>query len=407
MSLWRQSILTWMGALVAAGLAFATQVCLARHLSPEIFGKVSNGYAISVLVATFGFQGVGEVILRRGKAISPVSCFRSAMIFIAVALSAATIWIGVSDEGRNSTGLMLAFIPFTLIQGGVIAGMIGFQLRGHRFGIAGWPVGFQAGRLIIVLGIVLVGGSAIAIPIGWAVVMIPMAWLGFQVLYHPRPEGEDRTRGTSSTGHITRSALPFATTRVLEFAEVQLAVILAVAFLGPGAGGLVAVTLTVIQGLLLLPISVFQRLLRARLHEWGETDRPRLIKVALTGTGLMFLAGVIFSLAIRPFSQWIVVQAFGSDFQDAGAFLATTLLILPIWFASITINAALVTPRDAALRTFSQGIGIAMLALVVSFGQSQASLNGILAGLALCQTVLLVSGLVILLTGRRPTSTVR
>ena len=48
-----------------------------------------------------------------------------------------------------------------------------------------------------------------------------------------------------------------------------------------------------------------------------------------------------------------------------------------------------------------------MLALVVSFGQSQASLNGILAGLALCQTVLLVSGLVILLTGRRPTSTVR
>ena len=64
MTVWRQSGTVWLGAVAAAGLALLTQILLARNLDDETFGALSNAYAIAILVATFAFQGLGEVALR-------------------------------------------------------------------------------------------------------------------------------------------------------------------------------------------------------------------------------------------------------------------------------------------------------------------------------------------------------
>ena len=60
MTVWRQSGLVWLGALIAAGMALLTQVLLARHFDTEVFGAISYAYAMAILISTFGFQGIAR-----------------------------------------------------------------------------------------------------------------------------------------------------------------------------------------------------------------------------------------------------------------------------------------------------------------------------------------------------------
>ena len=115
----------------------------------------------------------------------------------------------------------------------------------------------------------------------------------------------------------------------------------------------------------------------------------------------MAIAGTILMLAGRPFAETVLTLIFGSGFAPAADALSSILLLLPIWFASIAVNAALVTSRDVTLRSGFQAVGVGVLAMAAFFSRDTESLNGIVAGVGLCQTLLLVSGIVILLTGRR------
>ena len=398
MTLWRQSGTVWFGAIAAAGLALLTQILLARNLDDETFGALSNAYAIAMLVATFAFQGLGEVALRNLAAIDVGRCVAAAGSLLLVGLIASTVWTSWTGEAGSTPGLLLAFVPFVIVHAGLTAGMISFQLDRRNIGIAFWPAGFQATRLAVVGLVVVAGGAVIAVPIGWFAALTPLAWIGLRRLRAAKAR-TDRVATTSTAG-LLRAALPFSATRLLEFAEIQLPVVLAMPLLGAAETGRIAACLAIVQGLLLLPISIFQRLLRARFHDWSRADPATLRRTGLLGATAMAIAGAALGLAIRPFASTILGAVFGGPFTAATGFLESMLWLLPIWFASIAINATLVSPRLADLRFGCQAVGIVILVGGSFFGGSGT--DGIVTGMFASQTFLLLSGILLVTVWRSP-----
>ena len=398
MTVWRQSGLVWFGALIAAGMALLTQILLARHFDTALFGALSYAYAIAILISTFAFQGIGEVAIRHQGRLDPRHCLRSAAGLFAVATLGALAWILAVENPETKPVLLGSFLPFAVVQIGLIAGMIAFQIDRKTIGIALWPVGFQSVRLTVVIGIVLLGGAAITVPIGWTIALVPLAIFGLRRL---RRAGDWRIREDEAPRvSITRSAVPFSATRLLEFAELQMPIVLAMPLLGAAETGRITASLAIIQGLLLLPIAIFQRLLRPRFHEWARDDPGRLRRSALIGTGSMLAIGAGLGLLARPFAPEILARLFGPEFATAASFLDSILLLLPIWFASIAINATLVSRRLADLRLGTQVVGVAILVMTPLIMGPSLGTSGIIWGMVGSQCFLLVSGVTLLFFGQ-------
>lgn len=400
MTVWRQSGTVWLGAVAAAGLALLTQILLARNLDDETFGALSNAYAIAILVATFAFQGLGEVALRNLAVVDLGRCVVAAGFLLTIALAAGIAWTGWTGEAGSTPGLLLAFIPFVVVQAGLTAGMISFQLERRNLGIAAWPAGFQTARLAVVGLVIVTGAAAVAVPIGWFVALTPLAWIGLRRLHAAKLRADLEEQATAIPG-LVRAALPFSATRLLEFAEIQLPVVLAMPLLGAAETGRIAACLAIVTGLLLLPISIFQRLLRAGFHDWARDDPAQLRRAGLLGAAAMAVAGAGLGLAIRPFASTILGSVFGEQFTDATGFLESMMVLLPIWFASIAINATLVSPRLADLRFGCQAVGVAILVGGSWFGGPGT--DGIVTGMFASQIFLLGSG-ILLATIRRPSA---
>ena len=394
MTVWRQSGLVWFGALIAAGMALLTQILLARHFDTALFGALSYAYAIAILISTFAFQGIGEVAIRHQGRLDPRHCLRSAAGLFAVATLGALAWILAVGNPETKPVLLGSFLPFAVVQIGLIAGMIAFQIDRKTIGIALWPVGFQSVRLTVVIGIVLLGGAAITVPIGWTIALVPLAIFGLRRL---RRAGDWRIREDEAPRvSITRSAVPFSATRLLEFAELQMPIVLAMPLLGAAETGRITASLAIIQGLLLLPIAIFQRLLRPRFHEWARDDPGRLRRSALIGTGSMLAIGAGLGLLARPFAPEILARLFGPEFATAASFLDSILLLLPIWFASIAVNSTLVSRRLADLRLGTQVVGVAILVMTPLIMGPSLGTSGIIWGMVGSQCFLLVSGVTLL-----------
>ena len=400
MNVFRRAGLVWAGTLLAAALAFVTQILLARHFETRIYGELSNAYVIAVLVATFGFQGVADVVLRYRGRVSLKRVTLACAWLVVAALIATTTWILFEGNQEQGAGILLAFIPFVVVQGLLFAGMTTFQLRGEYKAIATWPVIQHAGRILVVIGVVLLGTSALSVPLAWSVVLLPVGIYGV-VKMREAIASADTHGPTTIAAPLVAPALPFSISRMLEFAEIQLPIVLAMALLGPQEAGLAAAALVFIQGLLLLPIAVFQRLLRARMHEWSQQDPRRLMRVTIRGALLMVLLGSAFSFVIWPFVDVLLEFIFGKPYTGAADFFRILLIALPIWFAAITMNTALVSARLAVDRLLLQLLAVGVIVVISITGTAEEGLAWLAWAMLIGQSILLLGAGILLILRTR------
>lgn len=404
MAFLRHSALVWSGTATAALLAFTVQVLIARMTGPAGLAVIGNAYAVASLVGIFGFQGVGELVLRHRRSM-PRQPATMAMLAMSLAGAvAATLWASWVELEPETRSLLLWMIPFAVVHVGLLAGMTAAQARFDSTGIALWPVLLQVGRVLPLPLIALLDWPLWTVPLAWAVCLTPFGIAGVRRLdasFAPTnsTEAHDSTPVTSST--ILREALPFSLTRVIEYAELQLPVILAVSLFAPESAGWVAAGLTLMQGLLLLPIALFHRLLRPRFHALASSSPRDLRRWSLLGTAAMFLAGLAAAVVIHPFADLILKATFGSAFDAGARFLEHLLWVVPVWFAATTVGATMVTRRQADVRSVSQTLGILMLAGISWMLAPTFGLDALVIGIAANQGLLLTSGVGMVLVSQR------
>lgn len=400
MNVIRSAGFVWTGTILAAGLAFATQILLARHFEASTYGVLSNAYVISILVATFGFQGVADVMLRYQGRVSLGRITVACAWLVVIGFIAAITWLLFEGNQEHDIGILLAFIPFVVIQGLLFGGMATFQLRGNYKAIATWPVIQHAGRLLVVIGVVLFSTNALSVPIAWSIILLPVGIYGIAKLREAIASADTHS-STTLTAPLVAPALPFSISRMLEFAEIQLPIVLAMALLGPQEAGLAAAALVFIQGLLLLPIAVFQRLLRARMHEWSQKDPRRLVRITTRGAVLMILLGAVFSLVIWPFVGVLLEFIFGKPYTGATDFFRILLIALPIWFAAIAMNTALVSARLAVDRLMLQLLAVGVIVAISMIGIGGKGIAWLAWAMLIGQSILLLGAGILLVLRTR------
>ena len=269
-------------------------------------------------------------------------------------------------------------------------GMVYWQLRDSPFGISSWAFSQHFLKFVCVLPIIAFGYPIISIPLVWTAVLSMLGIFGCIKLKRFVALTRGNNLDEISTFKLIFSSFPFSSSRTLEYADIQLPVILGMGILGSSASGLIAASLVFIQGVLLLPISIFQRLYRGRFHDWAVSDPLKLRQVTRLGGIWMFCIGLVIALGLNLTSRDLLTFVFGSEFSDADLFLSAVSLSLPMWFAAIPFNAALVSARHAKVRVWLQLTSIVIVILGSILLVPSQGMQGIGWSVCVSQSILLV-----------------
>ena len=91
---------------------------------------------------------------------------------------------------------------------------------------------------------------------------------------------------------------------------------------------------------------------------------------------------------------------FGQEFSDADVFLSAVSMALPMWFAAIPFNAALVSARNAKIRVYLQLISILVVILGSILLVPSQGISGIGWSVCASQCVLLIGAAITLYSSK-------
>lgn len=358
--------LLWFGSLAGAGVAFLTQVVLARELSPTGYGVFTAALATVSLVAPLAGFGISGLWLKVFGAEGwdatrwlPAS-FRFVMLSTIVALLLLTAW---ATWGVHGTTRRLIFWLLPVVVGFLFVDLVSgkLQLEERYRALALWQLLPHLARLLLVALLAITTAtqtSLDAIAIVYAGVALATMIAGFAHL-RPMAQGRLLLKGhTNPTGaenghlavtnrvrvfDVTRDAWPFGLAGMFHLVYYKSNIILLEYFSGGEAAGIYSVAFTVMGATYLLPGSIYQRFLLPKLHRWANHDRMRFLQVYRFGNGSMLLLGMIATAAILVLMPWIIPFLFGKAYEPAINLLAILAFCAPLRFLATSVGATLVT----------------------------------------------------------------
>jgi O-antigen/teichoic acid export membrane protein len=398
-------------ALVAAatgasgGLAFATQVVLARSLPVDSYGALAAALVAVNILAPLASFGTGLLLLRcfgiegwRGQRwVRP--CLTVTAATSAACVAVVLVWGAVltdSDAVRSLVWFLLPLIPAQAAFDLVVAR---YQVEERVIALSGWLVSRQAALFVAASGIALSGGrfepeaafgvAGVGLLCAGLLALRPLTQESLHLAGHgERPRV--RSGGVESPGlaAVVREAWPFALSGLFYFVYFQSDVILLAFIAGPREAGLYGVAASVLAAAYLVPGAVYQRLVLPKLHRWAEHDRERFRRTYRQGNRLLLVAGVCVCVAIVGSGGWVIPAVFGSQYVDASRLVVVLALAVPARYVATSIGAVLVTGEHMRRKVWLQGAGaalnlVASLMLIPSAGALGAAAATVLSECAL------------------------
>jgi O-antigen/teichoic acid export membrane protein len=160
-------------------------------------------------------------------------------------------------------------------------------------------------------------------------------------------------------------------------------------YLGSDAhAGRWAIALAIMTAIYLLPATIYQKFLLAKLHRWAAHDQPKFWLVYKRGNVGMTLLGVAVSIGLVAVSPFVVPFVFGEDYRGVVSILVVLALCPPIRFLSTAMGAALLTDSHMRYRVYAMAwatvVAIALnAALIPRFAEMGAAWATVIAELVL------------------------
>lgn len=339
-----KSIVTILAVLVAAAMTFFLQVILSRSLLPVDFGRYALINSILMMSAPVASAGVAALLLRRrvrgesgsigvALAASTILCLLAVVVTIAVAgalgvlglpsillstlcfamaAQALSVSLAQADEEPGSVALAQIILPLLRILGAVVAVVLGAELLGVSVALA-------------------VAGLAAAC-VYW-VLQLRRARVA-------EPCAPGRTRA------FLRESMPYSVNAIVNVAQLQVIVALSSVVFDLQVTGRIAIVMTLLAAVYLLPNTVFGVVLLPRYHRLIPGGDERWLPM------LHALMAAIPAILIALFFWWSGSKLMGLAFGHAGAaaypLLAALVWAIPLRFYSTGIGAALLS--ESAIR---------------------------------------------------------
>lgn len=370
---------------IGAGLAFLTQVLLARALSPAGFGAFSAAYSIVMMLSPIAGFGIGSLWLKffgeegwQGlRWVKPSLHFTVISTLFTMFLVWGWALLGPNDGlNRNLLIILSFFIIGTLF---LTLGSSVYQLEEKFTAFAFWQFLPNALRFVLVGLWVFFSSStldAVSAAIIFSVTSLVVAIVGIKLIVrlnagHINLKGHGdfaalvKKSVQPSFFEVLNEAWPFGIAGVFYLIYFQSSIVLVQYFLGDVQAGKYSVAITVMTAIYLFPSLIYNKLLLPKIHRWATHDVKKLRETYKKGNIYMFSFGVLLVLCCYIAIPILVSRVFGEAYADAAAILLIMIFAVPLRFLATSVGAILVTKNNMRKKVIYMG-GTALCSLVTA-----------------------------------------
>ena len=375
----------YIGVVFNACLAVGFQVLLARQLPPIAYGELVTVLAMITLVAALSSAGVPGFLLRifGSEQHQAVRWLPQTLQLIVISWFAFTLMLlGWAIWGPNddlTQWLFLILSPILLSQIMIDLMNTKFQLEQRYPLLSLWQfiqnlLRFTAALVLVITlshftiktaALALMGVSFICI--GLSVQPLRRFFQGKLSLYtEGYSSGSEGKIKTVSMRDAAYQSFPFALSGLLYIIYFQSDIILLKYLDSAMSAGIYNIAFTIMAAVYLLPNVLFQKYLLPKLHRWNAHNKSKLASTYKLACSAMFLLGLITMIFLWLFAPPLIIQAFGSEYQQAILYVNILALCVPLRFLSSSVASRLLSHRDMQLKVICMG-GAALLNLVLNF----------------------------------------
>ena len=370
---WRslhQIALLWGSSIIAAGLAFLTQLVLARHLDPATYGIFGSSLALITMLSQFSGFGLQGFWLKAfgQEGWTAQRWVRGSLHFVVIStiltLLVFAVWaqFGPNDDTTRLTLLLMA--PSIAGLAAIELTISKLHLEERYLFISLWQISPQAARLILIsLGFLFAGGSQ---RLTWVAIIYSVVAVGLvavtvkQILEMGAPGFNLRGHGSRDDSlapaaamtpgasaptvkNVAQEAWPFGVDVILYLAYLQISNVLLKYLDGNEAAGLYYAAFNIMNAIYLLPIVLYTKFLLSKQHRWARNDKPRLLSSLKLGSAAMLVIGLVAMLFIWLVAPYLVPMLFGHKYANASSLLDILAVCVPLRFLSTSVGSVLST----------------------------------------------------------------
>ena len=398
--------LLWLGTLLGAGLAFLTQIVLARKLGSEDYGIFSAVLAMVTLITPLAGFGVSQLWLKvfgqegwhAKKWLS--SSFQLVILSTITVLISLFCWafFGKHDEITR----ILIFITSFYILGQVSIELVSskLQLEERYMYLAIWQFSPHFLRFILACTLLFLFSSwatikdiayvyafvAIIFLLVGIIQLVNMQKGNFSLKGHTKEKSAGYLNVTLT--NVLQNTWPFGLAAFFHLIYFQSDIILIKYMVGDHEAGIYNVSFTIMVAVYMFPAVLYQKFLLPKLHRWANQDREKFHKVYHKGNIAMLILGIIAMLLVWLLSAWAIPFLFGDEYQNSVIILNILAVSSPIIFVAFSAGAALVTQEHMKLKVKYMGfvalinLGLNLL-LIPNYGANGAAVATVLSNLVL------------------------
>jgi len=367
----------WLGTIAGAGLAFATQIMLARSLGAEQFGVFSSALATVTLLSPLAGFGVAGYWLnafgREGLNAQRwlFGSFRFLTFSTSFVLVSLLVWAWCGPHDSATSWILSILVIHICGMAAIELTSAKYQLEGRHGRLAGWQFTPHLLRFFGILLIILMGQhvlQALHIAIVFAAVALIIVVLGgYQIFLmakgrfvlegHTTPLKDKTLISTERPGTWTvfSASWPFGLAGLFYLIYYQSDIILLKYMVGASAAGIYSVAFVVMSSVYLFPGVVYQKFLLPKLHRWAYHDRTHFHRVYRTGNLVMLGLGLIAMVLLLLLVPVVLPLLFGVEYQGAVVLLMILALAVPFRFVSISMGTTLLTGNNVTIKVKLMG----------------------------------------------------
>lgn len=397
---WRRAATTisMLSAATFAGavMVFLTQTLLARKLGPQSYGLFASSLATVTMIAPLAGFGLTQFLLKAygvegwgaNRWLEPSMRFIRVTSMLAIALIVAWALVGAPHNGTRFALLVLWPVVLGILAIDLISNRCRLEDRHRQMAL--WQMAIPGSRLLVAIALIFVPhleGRFVAVSYcAISVLVAAMAWPRVRQMLHGdfdlRGHGPRGAHGmpleAPGIGELWSQAWAYGVFAALYPVFFQISTILLKYLASDAQAGLYSIGLAVMTAIYLIPATIYQKFLLAKLHRWAAHDAPKFWAVYRQGNIAMLLLGLLVSAGLVACAPWVVPLVFGQKYHGVVAILMILALCPPIRFLSTAIGSALLTENHMRFRVYAMAastvVAIALnAALIPHFGEQGAA----------------------------------
>ncbi|MGN6513740.1 MAG: oligosaccharide flippase family protein [Lysobacteraceae bacterium] len=379
--LWHVSMLT-VAMVAGVAMAFATQTLLARELGPADYGLFASSLATVTMIAPLAGFGLTQFRLKvygvEGWAahrwMQPSLRFTVFSTLLAIGLVVGWALLGAPANGTRFCLLVLTPVIFSVLASDLVGNKLRLEDR-YRY-MALWQLMLPASRLAVAIALWWVVGLGYRfVAVAYAVVALLVTARALPHLRallrdemdlkgHGRRDLAAPAGPTPGVAEVWSQAWAYGLVALLFPVFFQISTVLLKYLDNDTQAGHYGIALSVMTAIYMIPVTIYQKFLLAKLHRWAAHDKPKFWLVYRKGNYAMFAFGLLIALVLAGLAPWVVPLVFGKAYRPVVAILMVLAWCVPLRFLAVSAGSVLLTENHMRYRVFALALAATTVVLL-------------------------------------------